>query len=143
MIAKHIHCLPEHDNYARLAAYIADAGHDGEKCLASWCAGCATDDDYGLAVMEVESVQGLNTRSAKEKTYHLMVSFRPEDETKLTPELCRTMEERFASVLGFSEHQRHCGIHKNTNNIHLHIAYNMVHPETLSRHSPYFDYNKL
>ena len=143
MIAKHIHCLPEHDNYARLAAYIADAGHDGEKCLASWCAGCATDDDYGLAVMEVESVQGLNTRSAKEKTYHLMVSFRPEDETKLTPELCRTMEERFASVLGFSEHQRHCVIHKNTNNIHLHIAYNMVHPETLSRHSPYFDYNKL
>ena len=106
MIAKHIHCLPEHDNYARLAAYIADAGHDGEKCLASWCAGCATDDDYGLAVMEVESVQGLNTRSAKEKTYHLMVSFRPEDETKLTPELCRTMEERFASVLGFFVHMK-------------------------------------
>ena len=143
MIAKHIHCLPEHDNYARLAAYIADAGHDGEKCLASWCAGCATDDDYGLAVLEAEAVQGLNTRSAKEKTYHLMVSFRPEDEAKLTPELCRTVEERFASALGFFEHQRHCGIHKNTNNIHLHIAYNMVHPETLSRHAPYFDYNKL
>lgn len=143
MIAKHIHCLPEHDNYARLAAYIADAGHDGEKCLAHWCAGCAADDDYNLAVLEVEAVQSLNTRSTKEKTYHLMVSFRPEDEAKLTPELCRAMEEHFASALGFSEHQRHCGIHKNTGNIHLHTAYNMVHPESLSRHAPYFDYNKL
>lgn len=143
MIAKHIHCLPEHDNYARLAAYIADTGHDGEKCLASWCAGCATDDDYKLAVLEAEAVQSLNTRTSKEKTYHLMVSFRAEDEDKLTAETCRTMEEHFAAALGFSEHQRHCGIHKNTGNIHMHVAYNSIHPETLTRHDPYFDYSKL
>ena len=143
MIAKHIHCLPEHDNYARLAAYIADAGHDGEKCLASWCAGCAADDDYELAVLEVEAVQALNTRTTKEKTYHLMISFRPEDEGKLTPEVCRSMEEHFAAALGFSEHQRHCGIHKNTGNLHMHIAYNAIHPEALTRHDPYFDYSKL
>ena len=68
MISKHVHCHPEHDNYGRLAEYIADADHKGEKCLASWCVGCAADDDYELAVMEVEATQDLNTRSIKEKT---------------------------------------------------------------------------
>ena len=113
MIAKHIHCQPEHDQYGTLARYIAAAGHDGEKCLANWCAGCAAEDDYGLAILEAEAVQALNTRSTKEKTYHLMVSFRPEDEARLTPKTFKAIEERFAAALGFSEHQRHCGVHKN------------------------------
>ena len=85
MISKHVHCEPGHDDYARLAAYIADAGHDGEKCLMSWHAGCWIEDDYALGVLEAETVQALNTRTTKEKTYHLLVSFRPEDEAKLTP----------------------------------------------------------
>ena len=142
MISKHVHCHPEHDNYDRLANYIADANHKGEKCLASWCAGCWSEDDYATGILEVEAVQDLNTRSTKEKTYHLLVSFRPEDEAKLTPEAFKAIEERFAAVLGYSEHQRHCGIHKNTNNIHMHIAYNMIHPERLTRHEPFRDYKK-
>ena len=143
MISKHVHCEPEHDDYARLAAYIADAGHDGEKCLMSWHAGCWIEDDYALGVLEAETVQALNTRTTKEKTYHLLVSFRPEDEAKLTPEAFKAIEERFAAALGFTEHQRHCGVHKNTNNIHLHIAYNRIHPEKLTRHDPYYDYKTL
>ena len=143
MISKHVSCEPEHDDYARLAAYIADAGHDGEKCLMSWHVGCWSEDDYALAVLEAETVQALNTRTTKEKTYHLLVSFRPEDEAKLTPEAFKAIEERFAAALGFTEHQRHCGVHKNTNNIHLHIAYNRIHPEHLTRHDPYYDYKTL
>ena len=131
MISKRVGIEPKNDNYARLANYIADAGHDGEKCLASWCAGCEADDDYELAVLEAQAAQALNTRSQKEKTYHLLISFRPEDEAKLTPEAFKAIEERFATALGFSEHQRHCGIHKNTNNIHMHIAYNMLSIEWL------------
>ena len=143
MISKHVPCEPEHDDYARLAAYIVDAGHDGEKCLMSWHAGCWNEDDYALAVLEAETVQALNTRTTKEKTYHLLVSFRPEDEAKLTAEAFKVIEERFAAALGFTEHQRHCGVHKNTNNIHLHIAYNRIHPERLTRHDPYYDYKTL
>ena len=143
MISKHVPCEPGHDDYARLAAYIADAGHDGEKCLMSWHAGCWIEDDYSLAVLEAETVQALNTRTTKEKTYHLLISFRPEDEAKLTPEAFKAIEERFAAALGFTEHQRHCGVHKNTNNIHLHIAYNRIHPERLTRHDPYYDYKTL
>lgn len=143
MISKHVHCEPERDDDARLAAYIADVGHDGEKCLMSWHTGCWSEDDYALAVLEAETVQALNTRTTKEKPYHLLVSFRPEDEAKRTPEAFKAIEERFAVALGFSEHQRHCGVHKNTSNIHLHIAYNRIHPEKLTRHDPYYDYKTL
>lgn len=95
-----------------------------------------------IAMAEAETVQALNTRTTKEKTYHLLVSFRPEDEANLTPEAFKAIEERFAAVLGFTEHQRHCGVHKNTNNMHMHIAFNMIHPEKLIRQEPYRDYKK-
>jgi len=140
MISKHVAYEAAHDNYGALARYIADAGHEGEKCLASWSAGCLADDDYELAIVEAQAAQALNTRSQKEKTYHLLISFRPEDEARLTPEDFKAIEKRFAAALGFSEHQRHCGIHKNTNNIHMHVAYNMIHPDRHTRHEPFGDY---
>ncbi len=107
----------------------------------SWCAGCWAGDDYELAIREVADTQALNTRTTREKTYHLIVSFRPEDEAKLTPETLKEIELEFAKDLGFEEHQRHCGVHKNTNNLHMHVAYNMIHPEKLARHEPFRDYH--
>ncbi|WP_239061074.1 TraI/MobA(P) family conjugative relaxase [Desulfovibrio sp. JC022] len=142
MISRRIACKPQNDNYRRLAAYIADAKHKGEKSLMSWCAGCWAGDDYELAIQEVLDTQDLNKRTRKEKTYHLIVSFRPEDESVLTPETYKEIEQEFSKALGFEEHQRHCGVHKNTNNLHMHIAYNMIHPETLTRHEPYRDFYK-
>ncbi len=142
MISRRIPCLPENDNYRRLAHYIADANNEGEKALMSWCAGCLSDDEYELAIKEVELVQAMNIRTTKEKTYHLMISFRPEDEAKLTAEVFKEIELEFAKALGFEEHQRHCGVHQNTDNIHLHIAYNKVHPVSKNRHEPYRDYLK-
>ena len=82
----------------------------------------------------------MNTRTTKEKTYHLMISFRPNDEAKLTPEIFKAIELEFAKELGFGEHQRHCGVHRNTDNIHLHIAFNQINPESKNRHEPYRDY---
>lgn len=142
MISRRIARKPENDNYRRLANYIAAAGHTEEKALLCWCVGCWAGDDYDLAIQEVADTQALNTRTAKEKTYHLIVSFRPEDEEKLTPEVLRGIEAEFATVLGFEEHQRHCGVHKNTGNLHMHVAYNMIHPEKLTRHEPYRDFWK-
>ncbi len=143
MISKRIHCKKENDNYRRLAEYIADASHKGEKSLVSWCAGAWADDDYDLAIQEVMDTQSLNMRTTKEKTYHLVISFRTEDEGKLNEDDYKAIEERFAKALGFEEHQRHCGVHKNTDNLHMHIAYNMINPDTLSRHEPYRDYKTL
>lgn len=150
MISKRVDCDAANDNYGRLARYIA-AGHDRqdtegktleEKCLMHWCAGCAAGDDYDLAMREVAATQDMNTRSKREKTYHLIVSFRPEDTPKFTPEIFKAIEARFAEALGLSEHQRHCGVHVNTENTHMHIAYNLIHPEKYTRIEPYYDFAK-
>ena len=145
MIPKHIPRKPENDNYRALALYAADAkinGDKGEKTLMSWHEGSMAED-YRTGIIEVEATQAMNTRTKKEKTYHLMVSFRPEDEAKLTPEIFKDIEKTLAETLGFSEHQRHCGVHKNTDNIHIHIAYNMINPRSFNRHAPFYDHQKL
>jgi hypothetical protein len=140
MISRRIACQPKNDHYRRLALYIAGAGHKGEKLLANWCAGAWSEDDYGLAIEEVELVQATNVRTTREKTYHLLVSFRPEDEGKLTPAVLRAIETEFARALGLAEHQRHAGVHINTNNLHLHVAYNLIHPDRRTRHEPFRDF---
>lgn len=142
MISKVVSRKPENDHYRALAQYIADTRNEGEKVLLSWCAGCMAGEDYELSILEVEATQTMNTRSKKEKTYHMVVSFRPEDEALLGPEQFKVIEREFAEALGFSEHQRHCGVHKNTNNIHMHVAYNKIHPEKLTIYEPYRDYFK-
>lgn len=142
MISRRVPQKPENDDYRRLARYIASADHSGEKSLMRWCAGCLAGDDYALGIQEAVDTQAMNTRTSKEKTYHLIVSFRPEDEARLTPEVFHAIEEEFAKTLGFEEHQRHCGVHQNTNNLHMHVAYNMIHPERLTRHEPYRDFHK-
>ncbi len=142
MISKKVGISPKSDDYARLADYIADAGHKGEKSLMHWCAGCLGDDDYQNGIAEAVDVQAMNTRTKQNKTYHLVISFHPEDEAKLTPEIFRAIEKRFATALGYTEHQRHCGVHKNTANLHMHIAFNMIHPEKHTRHDPFRDYWK-
>jgi|GEM_PF-1556645 len=141
VISRHIARKPENDNYRRLANYIADAAGRGEKCLLTWCAGCWMGENYAQAIDEVVDTQALNTRATKEKTYHLLVSFRPEDEATLTSSVLKLIEQDFAKALGLEEHQRHCAVHKNTNNLHLHVAYNLIHPEKLTRREPYRDFH--
>lgn len=166
MISRHIACAAKNDNYRRLANYIAAFGRDpepataecqsteaesllhwssnapNEKCLMKWTAGCWAGDNYELAIQEIADTQALNTRTTKEKTYHLIVSFRPEDQTRLTPDTFKSIERRFAEALGLSDNQRHCGVHINTKNIHMHVAYNLIHPETLTRVEPFKDFIK-
>ena len=100
MISKKVGIAPQNDNYAKLATYIADAGPRGEKNFMYWSAGCLGDDDYHNGINEVQDVQALNRRTKQCKTYHLVISFRPEDETTLTPELFMTIERRFAAAFG-------------------------------------------
>ena len=139
MIARRIDRQVHNDSYRDLALYIADARQKGEKVLTRWVAG-GQADDYLTGIVEAEAIQALNTRSTKAKTYHLLVSFRPEDEDKLSPAIIQEMELAFAKGLGLAEHQRHAAIHKNTSNLHFHIAYNLIHPERLTIHEPFRDF---
>ncbi|MDR2893515.1 MAG: relaxase/mobilization nuclease domain-containing protein [Deltaproteobacteria bacterium] len=113
-----------------------------EKVLASWFTNC-DGEDFTETMMEIEAVQDLNTTAKGFKTYHLMVSFRPEDEDKLTPERLEAIDQKIALALGLEEHQRCCGVHKNTNNMHLHIAYNLINPHNFNRIDPFMDFLKL
>ena len=141
MLAKRINSSGKR-NFGALGRYCRDADHAGEKCLLSWTAGCWVEQ-YDLALSEIEAVQAMNTRTKSDKTYHLMVSFRPEDEARLTPETYKKIELAMADALGLSDHQRVCGIHKNTNNIHMHVAYNLIHPEKFTKAEPFRDFYKL
>ena len=145
MIARRIDRDVANDNYRALALYAADAAIgalQGEKTFHSWYAG-GEAETYLEGLVEVEATQALNTTTGEEKTYHLMVSFRPEDEDKLTREVLEDIERIYADALGFGDHQRHCGAHVNTDNMHLHIAYNRINSQTFKSHSPYYDFVKL
>ncbi len=145
MISRHIPIAPENDNYGRLARYIARIGEyaDGsEPPSLTWCAGCSGGEDYAEGIAEAQDTQALNTRAAGNKSYHLVISFRHEDQAALTPEKLREIERRFAETLGLDDHQRHCAVHADTDNLHIQIAYNLIHPETLTRNCHSWDYSK-
>ena len=95
--------------------------------------------DYVIAV--VHSQQALSTNPNPDKSYHLVVSFHPDD--KLDSEMLKQIEARLCAELGFSEHQRISVLHQETTHQHLHIAINKVHPETLKTHTPWRDYVTL
>ena len=93
------------------------------------------------AVKEIQAVQKKNTRSGNEKTYHLVISFR-EGECP-DPETLAAVEDRITERIGFGEHQRISALHTDTNNWHLHVAINKVHPGTFRNVEPYFDKFKM
>lgn len=97
MISRHIPVEPENDNYGRLVRYLARIGEyadDKEPPAMTWCAGYVGGDDYAEGIAEVQDTQALNTRVQSAKTYHLVVSFRPEDQARLTPEASEGSKRR-------------------------------------------------
>ena len=130
-------------SYAHLANYIAAAKEKGEKLEDLWIVnsnGGEELNDLSHAIRDIEATQALNSRSNADQTYHLIASFRDE---KPSPEHLKEIEQSIAKALGFEEHQRVVGTHQNTDNFHMHIAYNKIHPETLVIHSPFQDFKKL
>ncbi len=120
-----------------LAAYVADSNQNGKKVGLLLITNCL-HDEYDLAVAEIKATQALNTRAKSNKTYHLIISFREDDNP--TPEMIREIEQAFCDALGYSEHQRITALHVNTEHPHLHIAINKIHPKTFRLHEPYRDY---
>ncbi|WP_020592832.1 TraI/MobA(P) family conjugative relaxase [Kiloniella laminariae] len=141
MISKRVERRSQ-DNFGRLAEYLAAAKEKGEKLDDLWIVGSdagTTIEDLDLAIMDIEATQALNTRAKTDKTYHLIVSFRND---KPSAEALRDIEENFAKALGFEEHQRVAATHINTDNFHMHVAYNKIHPKTLRCHTPSWDFPK-
>ncbi len=158
MIAKRIPTPKNTSSIKRLSKYIADPGkqkeiqpktQNGIQGLASYMdkpeaivriSNCCFDD-MPEAIKEIQATQKKNTRSQNEKTYHLVISFRegerPDQET------LAAIEDRITARIGFGEHQRISALHTDTNNWHLHVAINKVHPGTFRNVEPYYDKFKM
>ncbi len=123
--------------FDELSAYISDSKAAGKKVGLLLVTNCL-HDEYDLAVAEIKATQALNKRAKSNKTYHLIVSFRENENP--SPEMIKEVEEAFCDALGFSDHQRITALHVNTENPHIHIAINKIHPKTFRLHEPYYDY---
>ena len=127
-------------SWTRLGAYILDTQHDGEKVAWARATNCGNDDP-GWAAKAILSTQERNTRSKSDKSYHLVVSF-PEGE-RPTREQVEDIEDQLCEAIGFGEHQRVSAVHQNTDNWHLHVAVNKVHPTTFRNVTPHRDHYRL
>jgi len=141
LIAKHVpmRSLGKSD-FAGLVDYITDDQDKAERLGQIQVTNCAAGT-VQAAIDEVLATQHLNTRATGDKTYHLLVSFRPGE--KLSTDTITAIEERICVGLGYGEHQRVSAVHHDTDNLHIHIAINKIHPIRNTMHEPYYPYRTL
>jgi len=141
MIAKiiPIKCVRK-SSFSALIKYLIDHQDKSERISQVMVTNCYTDD-MPAALIEIQNTQDMNKRAKSDKTCHLVLSF-PEGERLPHADL-NEIEERFCNVLGFADHQRISVVHDDTNNLHIHIAINKIHPRNHTIHNPYYDYKKV
>lgn len=126
------------------AGYILDeaAPEDarGERVSAVRVTNCGTDDP-AAATIAIVATQERNTRSKKDKTYHLIISFPPGERPPL--ETLHAIEDELCAAIGYADHQRVSAVHIDTKCLHLHVAINKVHPTGLQNREPYYDKDRL
>ena len=89
--------------------------------------------------MRCRRCKSRNQRAKGDRTYHLVISFRSgEDPSR---ETLAQIEDEFAQALGYGEHQRVSVVHRDTDNVHLHVAINKIHPTRFTLHEPFNDYH--
>ncbi|MBA3015449.1 MAG: relaxase/mobilization nuclease domain-containing protein [Proteobacteria bacterium] len=123
-----------------LVKYLTDEQKKNERVGAETVTNCQTDNPQ-VAVIEILNTQAQNTRATSDKTYHLIVSFRANEQPDET--IMRAIETKICEGLSFGEHQRVSVVHHDTDNLHLHIAINKIHPTRYTLHDPYGDYRML
>ena len=80
------------------------------------------------ADIEMRAVAGANTR-VKDPLFHYILSW-PEHE-KPTDEKAIEAGKKSLVKFGLVDHQAMLAVHRDTNNIHVHVVANMVNPESL------------
>lgn len=127
--------------FDRLASYIVDREGDGERVVGARITNCEAGDDIALAIREIEQTQAENTRTRLDKSYHLVISF-PEGERPTADQL-RDIEDHLVAAIGYADHQRISAVHDDTDNLHIHVAINKIHPTNFKAIEPHFDKRKL
>lgn len=123
-------------NSAELINYMLDKNNDMNKVHSYEFTNCSFKD-IDSNIQEIVETQSLNTRAKEDKTMHLIVSFQEDEHPP--KETLKAIEEEIAASLGMPDNQRLSVVHDNTNNLHIHIAINKVHPTTHNVINPYND----
>ena len=138
MIIKHVPMRTvRKSNVVSLVDYLTNTQGRQERVGEITVTNCHSDR-HDAASLEILNTQSLNTRAQSDKTYHLIVSFRPGEQP--SAETLRAIEARVCHRLGFAEHQRVSVLHHDTNNVHLHLAINKIHLTRYTLHEPYKAY---
>ena len=141
MIAKRIPIKSlKKSSFAALVKYITHGQEKAERVGTITISNCHSDD-ADWAAMEVHATQALNTRAVSDKTYHLMISFRSGEHP--SSDVLKAVEDHLCNGLGFEGHQRISAVHRDTDNLHIHVAVNKIHPTRHTLHEPYYDHKKL
>jgi len=127
-------------DFAGLADYITDEQEKTERLGLVQVTNCEAGT-VKAAISEVLATQHMNTRAKGDKTYHLLVSFRAGE--KPDADTLKAIEERICAGLGYGEHQRISAVHHDTDNLHIHIAINKIHPTRHTMHEPYYPHRAL
>lgn len=138
MIIKHVPMRSlRKSNVVSLVDYLTNTQGRQERVGEVTLTNCQSDR-HDAASLEMLNTQLLNTRAQSDKTYHLIISFRPGELPSAAT--LRAIEARVCHRLGFGEHQRVSVLHHDTNNVHLHLAINKIHPTRYTLHEPYKAY---
>ncbi|OQW45422.1 MAG: hypothetical protein A4C66_01575 [Nitrospira sp. HN-bin3] len=138
MIIKHVPMRTlRKSNVVSLVDYLTNTQGRQERVGEITVTNCHSDRP-DAASLEMLNTQSLNTRAQSDKTYHLIVSFRPGEFP--SAQTLRAIEARVCHRLGFGAHQRVSVLHHDTNNVHLHLAINKIHPIRYTLHEPYKAY---
>ncbi|SDG75579.1 TraI/MobA(P) family conjugative relaxase [Janthinobacterium sp. YR213] len=141
MIAKHVPMkVARKSGFASLLAYLADAQAKRERVGCVTVTNCQSDQP-AVAVTEILNTQAQNQRALSDKTYHLILSFPAGEEPP--PAVLQAVEARICHGLGYGAHQRISVVHHDTDNLHVHIAINKIHPSRYTIHQPYRDHATL
>jgi len=141
VIAKHVPMRSVgKSDFAGLVRYVTDEQSKEHRLGAVQLTNCEAST-LRDAITEVLATQYANTRAASDKTFHLIVSFRAGEQP--SAETLRAIEARICDGLGYGEHQRVSAVHHDTDNLHVHIAVNKIHPARLTIHEPYYSHRAL
>ncbi|HHF7368980.1 TraI/MobA(P) family conjugative relaxase [Legionella waltersii] len=138
MIIRHIPMKKTRlSSFSGLVQYLCNQQNKQERVGKIRLSNCNSLDPI-WAVQEVLATQTKNQRATGDKTYHMLISFAPGE--NLSPQVLREIEDRVALSIGFKEHQRISVAHHDTDNLHIHVAINKIHPQTFNMIEPFRAY---
>ncbi|MFO8840757.1 TraI/MobA(P) family conjugative relaxase [Legionella pneumophila serogroup 1] len=138
MIIRHIPMKKTRlSSFSGLVKYLCNQQNKQERVGKVRLSNCNSLDPI-WAVQEVLATQAKNQRATGDKTYHMLISFAPGENP--SSQVLREIEDRVALSIGFKEHQRISVVHHDTDNLHIHVAINKIHPQTFNMIEPYRAY---